>query len=103
MTELEKAQNVGLQLLSPGSGGGRGTGIEPSPRRPTWKKVAQRMAPVTAAQSRSRLEAEAQNGRQPALPWAQTPPLLAITSIQKNTMRRTSDPHCSQSPRISAF
>src|ERR1700694_3644793 len=69
MTELEKAENVGVQLLSPGSGRGRGTGIEPSPRRPTWKKVAQRMAPVTAAQSRGRLEAEAQKGRQPALPW----------------------------------
>jgi hypothetical protein len=50
-------------------GGGRGTGFEPSSRRPTWKKVAQRMAPVTAAQSRGRLEAEAQKGRQPALPW----------------------------------
>src|ERR1700704_5144906 len=27
------------------------------------------MAPVTAAQSRGRLEAEAEKGRQPALPW----------------------------------
>jgi hypothetical protein len=29
------------------AGGGRGTGIEPSPRRPTWRKVTQRSALVT--------------------------------------------------------
>jgi hypothetical protein len=47
------------------AGGGRGTGFEPSPRGPAWRKVTQRTPPISALSSR-RLGPPIVSARSPA-------------------------------------
>src|SRR3979409_1175284 len=55
------------------TGGGRGTGIEPSPRRPAWGKVSQRTPRLQPTRQGLAKTADARKGRRRALYRAKAP------------------------------